>query len=86
MWVFLWVLRGLGPGLLLLLLFFYYYYYYYYYFFAYDGFFFSCIFCWIHHGGWLDETLEILQQQLQSFGRRKKVENGMKRKERKIYG
>ena len=55
-------------------------------FFAYDGFFFSCIFCWIHHGGWLDETLEILQQQLQSFGRRKKVENGMKRKERKIYG
>ena len=50
------------------------------------AFFFSCIFCWIHHGGWLDETLEILQQQLQSFGRRKKVENGMKRKERKIYG
>ena len=50
------------------------------------AFFFSCIFCWIHHGGWLDEILEILQQQLQSFGRRKKVENGMKRKERKIYG
>ena len=85
MWVFLWVLRGLGPGLLLLLLLLFFYLFIYF-FLHMMAFFFSCIFCWIHHGGWLDETLEILQQQLQSFGRRKKVENGMKRKERKIYG